>query len=86
MKRDVAIVRQHVSRIPGVSRTWLEWSLEEDVGWVKTLVVEVEFDTDPNSTEFRQNVFDAIASTAIGAQEETTMIISSLRVVPKRKH
>jgi hypothetical protein len=43
-----AIVRQHVERIPEVSRTWIEWSEHG----LKTLVVEVTFDTDPNSIDF----------------------------------
>ena len=42
-----------------MSRTWLEWSFENSV-WTKTLVVEVEFDTDPKSPEFRQDVIDTI--------------------------
>lgn len=80
---DKAIVRRHVERIPGVTRTWLEWSREES-GMVKTLVVEVGFDTDPNSPDFRQNVIDAIEDTAITAlAEETTMVTSHLRIVPK---
>ena len=52
LRTDIAIVRQHVARIDGVARTWLEWDWEGD-GLVKTLVVEVGFDTDPNSPGFR---------------------------------
>jgi hypothetical protein len=52
-----AIVRQHFERIDGVTRTWFEWSREEDA-MVKTLVVEVAFDTDPNSPQHRPNVLD----------------------------
>jgi hypothetical protein len=83
MKTGIAIVRQHLSRISGVSRTWFEWSLEDDV-LVKTLVVEVDFDTDPNSPEFRGSVLDAIRDTAKGVlAEETTMVVSHLKIVPK---
>jgi hypothetical protein len=46
VKKDIAIVRQHVEKIAGVSRAWLEWSFENST-WTKTLGVEVEFDTDP---------------------------------------
>jgi hypothetical protein len=78
-----ASVRQHVERIDGVSRTWFEWSLEE-AALVKTLVVEVEFDTDPNNSQCEQNVLEAIKSTAIGVLEnDTTMIVSHLKIVPK---
>ncbi|WP_119268377.1 hypothetical protein [Taklimakanibacter deserti] len=85
---DIAIVRQHLQRIDGVSRTWFEWSLDYDDDGsplrVKTLVVEVDFDTDPNSTGFRESVLDAIADTAKGVlSDETTMIVSYLKIVPK---
>jgi len=81
-----AIVRQHVERISGVTRTWLEWGWEE-TGMVKTLVVEVAFDTDPNSPDFRQNVIDAIEETATTVlAEEPTMVITHLRIVPKEAH
>jgi len=47
------------------------------------LVVEVDFDTDPNEAEFQQNVLDAIYETAAGVLEnETTMTVSHLKVVP----
>jgi hypothetical protein len=75
-----AIIRQHIEKIAGVTRTWFEW-IWEDATWVKTLVVEVEFDTDPNEYEFRRSVLDAIEETARGV--ETTMIVSHLKVVPR---
>ena len=78
-----AIVRKNVEKIDGVSRTWFEWS-REDPAWLKTLVVEVEFDTDPNEYAFRRSVMDAIEETARGVlEEETTMIVSRLKVVPR---
>jgi hypothetical protein len=56
----------------------------EDSTMVKTLVVEVSFDTDPNNESFRQGVIDAIRDTAGGVLEnETTMIVSHLKIVPK---
>jgi predicted PhzF superfamily epimerase YddE/YHI9 len=73
-----AIVRQDVERIPEVSRTWIEWSEQG----LRTLVVEVTFDTDPNSIEFNQAALDQIEKAAMGAT--TTMVISHLRIVPKR--
>jgi hypothetical protein len=62
MRTDVAIVRQYVEKISGVERTRFEWNLEDEE-LVKTLVVEVNFDTDPNSPEFRGNVLGAIEDT-----------------------
>ena len=79
-----AIVRKHLEKIDGVTRTWFEWSLEQG-NRLKTLVVEVNFDTDPNSSEFRENVINAIEETAKGVlTDETTMVISHLKIVPTR--
>jgi len=50
---------------------------------VKTRVVEVEFETHPNSPEFTQNVLNAIETTAIGVAEEATIVVSQLKVVTK---
>ncbi len=85
MKGNIAIVRQVLSKLPNVSRTWFEWSWE-DAMWVKTLVIEVEFDTDPNATGFNQSMLDAIESTVIGVlTDDATMVVSHLKVVPKSK-
>jgi hypothetical protein len=75
-----AVVRQHIQKIAGVTRTWFEWTWEDST-WVKTLVVEVEFYTDPNEYEFRRSILDATEETARGV--ETTMIIGHLKVVPR---
>jgi hypothetical protein len=84
MEGKKAVVRQHIEKIDGVSRTWFEWTLEEEI-MEKTLVVEVEFDTDPNNAEFKMNFIDAIKDTAVGVlDDETTMIVSRLKIVPKR--
>ena len=78
-----AIVRKHVERIDGVSRTWFEWT-SRDSTMAKTLVVEVEFDTDPNNESFRQSVLDAIHETVDAVlKNETTMTVSRLKIVPK---
>jgi hypothetical protein len=83
MKRDKAIVRQHVEKIEGVSRTWIEWSYEEG-HMVKTLVVEITADTDPNCPDFEKGLIDAIEETARDVLErETPMIVSHLRIVPR---
>ena len=50
----------------------------------KTLVVEIEFDTDPNNSRFRQSVIDEIYETVDAVlKDETTMTVSHLRIVPK---
>ena len=83
MKGNIAIVREALSKLPDVSRTWFEWSWE-DAMWVKTLVIEVDFDTDPGSPGFNQPALDAIESTVIGVlTDDTTLIVSYLKVVPK---
>jgi hypothetical protein len=85
MRGNIAIVRDALSRLPNVSRTWFEWSWE-DAMWVKTLVIEVEFDTDPNSPQFSQLTLDAIEKTVIGVlNDDTTMTVSYLHVVPRRR-
>jgi hypothetical protein len=51
---------------------------------VKTLVVEVKFDTDPNNTRFRRSVINAIHETVDAVlKNETTMTVSRLKIVPK---
>jgi hypothetical protein len=78
-----AIVRERVEKIDGVSRTWFEWT-SRDSTMAKTLVVEVEFDTDPNNSRFRQSVIDEIYETVDAVlKNETTMIVSHLKIVPK---
>ena len=85
MSGNIAIVRKHIQRIDGVTRTWFEWCAgPSEEALLKTLVVEVEFDTDPNSSDCRKNVLEAIFDTAKGVlKNETTMAVSNLRIVPK---
>jgi hypothetical protein len=83
MKGNIAIVREALSKLPNVSRTWFEWSWE-DAMWVKTLIIEVDFDTDANSSGFSQSTLDAIENTVIGVPtEDATMIVSYLKIIPK---
>ncbi len=80
---DVVIDRHHIEKIEGVSRTWFEWDIEGK-NFTKSLVVEVDFDTDPNSPKFRQSAMDAIVDSANGdLKNENTMIVSRIRIVPK---
>ncbi|WP_158807369.1 hypothetical protein [Beijerinckia sp. L45] len=78
------MLRQHVEQIDGVTRTWFE--LNSNAGFaVKTLVVEVNFDTDPNASDFRQDVIDAIEGTAKAVLAyQTTQVIDNLKIVPRR--
>jgi hypothetical protein len=83
IRGNIAIVREALSKLPNVSRTWFEWNWE-DAMWVKTLVIEVEFDTDPNSPGFSQFTLDAIEKAVIGVlNDDTTMTVSYLHVVPE---
>jgi hypothetical protein len=53
---------------------------------VEGLFVEGRFDTDPNSLHFRRSVVDAIVDTAETAfEEETTMVVCHLHIVPPPK-
>jgi len=78
-----AILRQAVEKIDGVARTWFEWILEDSI-LAKILVVEVEFDTDPDNPRFRQDVLDAIENTSMEvSKDETTSVVGHLRIIPK---
>jgi len=82
--RDIAIVRQELAKHPAVSRTWFEWTIE-DGHKLKTLVVEVKFDTDPNVADFNPSALDEIQEIVGDAlKDKTTMSVSYLRIVPKR--
>jgi hypothetical protein len=82
MSRHKAIVQ--VERIDGVTKAWFEWICEKGE-LLKGLVVEVSFDTDPNSLHFRQSVIDAIVDTAKAKpKEDATVVVSRLRIVPPR--
>ncbi len=85
-----AVVRERVEKIAGVSRTWFEWNSAAHPD-DKKLVVEVDFDTDPNAPGFQRNVIEAICETLSAALEEeislgreTPGFIAGLRIVPKR--
>lgn len=86
MGDETAVVRQKVEALEGVSRTWFEWEIAPgNEGPTKTLVVEVDMDTDPNSTAFDSSALDDIRDTIIEAlTRHTTMVVSHARIVPKR--
>jgi hypothetical protein len=76
-------IRDRVEKTDGVSRTWFEWVLHNAM-MVRVLVVEVEFDTDPDNPRFRQSVLDAIEDIIIDeSKNETISIEGHLKIVPK---
>jgi hypothetical protein len=80
MEHKKALVRQYLQLIPEVTRTWFEFELENEV-WLKTLVVEVSIDSDPNTSPDLRNVLENISLTVI--ENQTTMVINRLKVVSK---
>ena len=82
MTSEISSVRRQLASIPEVSRTWLEWTLAE-FSWVKTLVVEVNFDMDPSSPQFKLEVVEAIECAAIGILADNSYGLEYLKIVPK---
>ena len=82
---QAALVIQSVRDIRGVSDAWIEWEFEKQHR-LKTLVVEVDFSTDPNEDGFSEGTLDEIERIARDVLTHgTTMVISNLRVVPRRQ-
>lgn len=80
---QISAIREAVSSLRGVSGTWFEWTVEGGVQ-IKTLVVEVSFDTDPSAEFFDSSAMDDIVSTATDVlYNKTTMVVSHLRIVPR---
>lgn len=82
MTSDISSVRRQLSSISNVSQTWLEWTLAE-FSWVKTLVVEVDFDMDPTSSQFKLEVVEAIECAVIGILADNPYGLEYLKIVPK---
>jgi hypothetical protein len=83
MNSKIAVVREELSKLPQVSRTWFEWDIEHD-RQTRTLVVEVLFETDPNSPQFNQSAFEEIMRVVQHAlTSQATMAVNRLKVVPK---
>jgi hypothetical protein len=80
---ETAIVRTHIERIDGVSKSWFEHNFQPNI-FAAILVVEVDFPTDPNSTGFRRSVLEEIENTVRDVLDnKTTAVLSGVRVVPK---
>ena len=88
MAGNIAVVRQELAKLSGVSRSWFEWTYEGSFAeghWAKTLVVETNFDTDPNSSGFSQVGLEQIQHVIKEAlANKTTMTVSLVRIVPVR--
>jgi hypothetical protein len=85
MSQDKAMVRELVERIEGVAATWFELEIE-GASRKKTLVVEVGFDLDPNSTHFLRAACDEIERTFKAVlREENGDVISKLKIVNKAR-
>ncbi len=83
MSEDKAMVRELVERIDGVTRTWFELEIEGN-SRKKTLVVEVNFELDPNSARFLRAACDEIEDTvATVLREENGDVVSKLKIVNK---
>jgi hypothetical protein len=82
MACNKAAIRRHVEQTEGVSRTWFEWTID-GAHLVKNLIVEVNFDTDPTSSECRMDALNAIRAYVIGGEDgEGTADAMHLRIVP----
>jgi hypothetical protein len=86
MSEAKAMVRELVESIDGVTRTWFELEIEGK-SRKKTLVVEVNFDLDPNSTHFLRAACDKIEETvATVLREENGDVVAKLKIVNKAQH
>ncbi|QGM96157.1 hypothetical protein [Methylocystis parvus] len=84
-------IRQRVEAIKGVTRTWFEWTSAEQTE-SKLLVVEVDFDTDPNAPDYRGKTvsaigetFDEVLAEGLHPEDDHPVLVSGLRIVPSRR-
>jgi hypothetical protein len=83
MNKDHADILHPLINMEGVSRAWFEWVFAKSI-WEKTLVVEVDFDTDPSSGAFRQAKLEDIEKMAQFVLENNVpVVIHHLKVVPR---
>ena len=71
-----AVVRQHLENIDAVSRTWFELYLEGSA-LVRTLVVEVDFDTDHRRMKVARRRYRDYLPTTPGARPRHAVIVTS---------
>lgn len=83
MSQDKAMVRDYVERLEGVSKTHFELDIKGATR-NKTLVVEVDFDLDPNSSGYSRAKIDAIADAfATMMREDNAEVVSKLKIVSR---
>ncbi|MDQ0391435.1 hypothetical protein [Labrys monachus] len=80
---SIARLRRDLERIEGVCGTWFEWTLENSE-MIRTLVVEVDFDTDPDSEAFGRDGLHEIESAALNVIMDASIPTTHLKVVPAR--
>jgi hypothetical protein len=86
MSQDKAMLREFVERIEGVARTHYELEIEGS-SRKKTLVVEVDFDLDPNSSHFSKAKIDSIENAfATIIREENGDAVSKLKILGRSEH
>ena len=85
MPNEIPAFRETLAKIEGISKTWFEWVLEGSE-MVRTLVVEVEFDTNPDSEGFNEGAIGEIGSAALNELTVGNIPTTRLRVVPKGMH
>jgi len=86
MRSGFDVIGEKLSKISSVSRTWFEWEWShEDNALVKTLIIEVSFDTDPNSANHDRSALQEIERAAQDMSQKTSMVIPNFRIVPKAR-
>ncbi|KJC45447.1 hypothetical protein [Bradyrhizobium sp. LTSP857] len=81
MNQDKAMVRELVERIEGVVGTHFELEIKGH-HHKKTLVVEVDFDLDPNGSHFSRAKLESIENTfETVIREENSEVVSKLKIV-----
>lgn len=84
MGSNVAVVRQRLNELEGVTASWFEWERRRgESSFTKTLVVEIDLDTDPNASGTLMSLIERVEEVIADAlTNQTTMTISSVRIVP----
>ena len=83
MRNEMDALREILANIEGISKNWFEWSLDGSE-MVRTLVVQVDFDTDPESKDFNADAISKIGSAALNVLSVGNIATTNIRVVPKK--
>lgn len=63
-----------------VSDAWIAWELDDD-RWIETVVVVLEYDTDPAGSSFRAEFLEQIRTTV---RDDDPTARRRVRVIPRR--